>query len=195
MTALPIVTRFTEEEYLGMENASRERHEYVDGYIVAMAGASLRHADVCSNLAAALGRLVDGGPCRVAIADLRVHVASSGRYVYPDLVVACGERVMRKLPEGAMALTNPTAVIEVLSRSTRDYDLGTKLAAYKTIPSLQDIVLVDPVALAVEVWTRSARGWSSERTTTGEMALASAGGSVALDAIFRDLAPVDPALD
>src|SRR5688500_4404463 len=194
MTALPIVTRFTEEEYLGMENARRERHEYVDGYIIGMAGASLRHGDLCANLAVALRRLAGGGPCKVSIADLRVHVASSGRYVYPDLVVACEERAMKKLPEGAMALTNPTLVVEVLSRSTRAYDRGQKLDGYRTIPSLQQVVLVDPLELSVEVWTRTPRGWTSTRADTGSVALGTLG-ALDLAEIFRDIAAPDPELD
>jgi Uma2 family endonuclease len=77
------------EEYLRLEETSPVKHEYVGGFIHALAGASKRHNQIALNIASRLRDAVRGGPCRVYIGDVKVRVADDV-YYYPDVVVSCG---------------------------------------------------------------------------------------------------------
>ena len=83
-------TFFTLEQYLELEQSSREKHEFYAGEVFAMGGASERHNLIVGNLLAALHTRLRGKPCRVYPSDLRVKVSATGLYAYPDLVVVCG---------------------------------------------------------------------------------------------------------
>jgi Uma2 family endonuclease len=125
---------FTVDEYLALERASDERHEYIDGQIYAMAGESGAHGDISVNLVIALGNQLKGTRCRARTKDTKVRSGpvpklgrnTSGMFCYPEVVVVCGE------PEYHDAQTdvvlNPTAIIEVLSPSTEALDRGEKFA-------------------------------------------------------------------
>jgi Uma2 family endonuclease len=188
-----VVTRFTEAQYLALESASEDRHEFLDGQILGMAGASQRHVDTCSNIERVLGAALGPG-CRATGADQRVYVASEAMYTYPDVTVACEPREHRRLREGT-ALVNPRVLVEVLSSSTRAYDLGEKLTYYQTIPSLTDILLVDHVALRIVHWTRQGDGWSATERDHGLIALVGLPIALAVEDAFRDIAPADRDLD
>ena len=133
-------TRFTEYEYLALEQASRTRHEFVDGQIVAMAGGSPRHSLIALNVAAVLRAALRDRPCVVLGSDLAVHIAAAGAYVYPDVTVVCGEVELG--PKRPAGVRNPVLVVEVLSRSTRGYDLGDKFDLFRRLPSLVDFLAV-----------------------------------------------------
>ena len=133
MTALP---KPTPAQYLQQERAAKTKSEYVDGEIFAMAGASLAHNLIVSNLIRELGNQLRKRPCQTYPSDLRVRV--EGDYFYPDASVVCGRP---ELVEGD-TLTNPTLIVEVLSPSTADYDLGSKFARYRRLASLQDYLVV-----------------------------------------------------
>jgi Uma2 family endonuclease len=148
----PITPRY----YLVRERAARYKSEYNDGEIVAMGGASRRHSLICTNLMLGLGPQLSGRRCEIHAHDLRVRLDAGRRYVYPDLVVACGDP--RFEDDELDVLLNPTVVIEVLSRSTEKKDRGWKLDAYRRVASVRAIVLLSQDAPLAEVFRRDAGG-------------------------------------
>jgi Uma2 family endonuclease len=156
-------------EYLALEAASNVKHEYLDGQIYAMAGGSPDHAALQLAVPNLLFAQLRPGRCRAYGSDLRVRVLATGLATYPDVTILCGPRELD--PEDRNSVTNPTLLVEVLSKSTEDYDRGEKFAHYKRIPSLRQYVLVSQGDPCVEVWTRDAEGaWTSVVSTDGEVA-------------------------
>ena len=133
--------KYTASEYLAMERASAEKHEYLDGGIYAMAGASVRHNRITLNIGSELRSALRGSPCEAFPSDLRVRVSATGLYTYPDVSVVCGEPEFED--DAVDTLLNPTVLVEVLSPSTADYDRGAKFEHYRALPSVQEILLVD----------------------------------------------------
>ncbi|MCA0455988.1 MAG: Uma2 family endonuclease [Chloroflexi bacterium] len=155
MSSLP-KQRFTEEEYLAFERASSEKHELIDGEIVAMTGASERHNLI---MASTLGSLLGQSrkkPCKVYPSDMRVRI-SRRQYAYPDITVVCGASVLAD-DDYHDTLLNPTLIIEVLSPSTEGYDRGDKFTLYRTIPSLQEYVLIAQNRIQIERFVRQPDG-------------------------------------
>ena len=145
-------TFITPEEYLEIERKAEYKSEYYQGEMFAMAGASLRHARIISNLMRELGLQLMDRPCLVASNDLRLRVAPTGLYTYPDVMVICGE--LQTADDQQDTVLNPTVIIEVLSDSTRDYDRGRKFQHYRTLPSLQEYLTVAQDAAHIEHWKR-----------------------------------------
>lgn len=147
----------TPEDYLALERASEFRSELIDGQIVAMSGTSRAHSLIVVNLARELSVQLRGRPCELYIADMRVRVAPTELYTYPDLVALCGEP---RLEDGHFdTLSNPTLVIEVLSPSTEAYDRGEKFAHYRGLDSLIEYVLVAQDKIRVEHYRRQDTQW------------------------------------
>ena len=142
-------TGLTEAEYLAFERASGGRHELVDGEVFAMAGGTAEHSAVAVGLLGEIRAAVTGRGCRTFEASMRVHVPSTGRYVYPDGSVVCGPLEFRD--DGRDTLVNPRVVIEVLSESTEAYDHGDKFAGYRSMPSVAEGVTVRLVTLLATV--------------------------------------------
>jgi Uma2 family endonuclease len=147
---------YTVAEYLTMEDASEERHEYRDGEIVAMAGANENHLRIVRNLSRRLAEKLDGSSCENFGVDLRVRV-DGRRYCYPDQVIACAP-LRYDPPDGKVMLTNPTVIFEVLSESTESYDRGDKFSSYRMIESLKEYVLVSQDKVRVETFYRQPDG-------------------------------------
>ena len=131
----------TPEQYEEIEEQSEIRHEYYRGEMFAMAGATVPHILISGNIARALGNHFEDRPCTVYQSDLRVRINATGLYTYPDIVAVCGPAHFAKA-EKQTTLVNPILLVEVFSPSTEAYDRGKKLDHYKTIESLQEIVLV-----------------------------------------------------
>lgn len=149
--------RLTVEEYLEMERASEVRHEYYDGEIFTMVGASFEHNVIVTNLIGLLHPQLREGRCELLMSDMRVQVAATGLYTYPDLIVVCGEPQLTD-EQGDMLL-NPTLIVEVLSESTEAYDRGKKFEHYRTLDSLTDYLLVAQDEPRLEHFTRREGGW------------------------------------
>ncbi|MBS2019537.1 MAG: Uma2 family endonuclease [Deltaproteobacteria bacterium] len=149
-------TVFTEVEYLALEAASETKHEFLDGAIVAMAGASPAHNALAANVTVALGRLTRGKGCITLTSDQRIHVPPTGLYTYADVLVACGER--RYKAGRPASLLNPTIIVEVTSETTEDYDRGKKLINYQSIPELRDYVLVSHRERRIDHYRRGDHG-------------------------------------
>ncbi len=132
-------TTISPQDYLAREREAETKNEYIDGEIYAMTGASEPHNTISINLILTLGPQVRSRTCDIYASDMRVRVPRRA-YLYPDVVVICGEAQFED--DGVDTLLNPTLVVEVLSPSTEDYDFGKKFALYRSIPSLQEYVLV-----------------------------------------------------
>ena len=133
------------------------KHEYVNGKVFAMAGASRRHNHAVGNLFARLHQQVRGTPCQVYGSDMKLHIKRQGdvRFYYPDLHICCEDE-----PE-TYYNTRPVLIAEVPSESTGRIDRGEKLEAYKNIPSLACILLIHTSVQHVELYAREAHweGW------------------------------------
>lgn len=147
---------FGHDDYLAWEQEQPERHEFVNGEVFAMSGASDAHGTAALNLAALLRSALRGTPCRPFIADMKVLVAPASCFYYPDILVTCDAR--DRSPEANHVKQHPTLIVEVLSPSTEAYDRGNKFAAYRQLESLQEYVLISLDARRVEVFRRDAAG-------------------------------------
>lgn len=168
MSVQPQLSRMTPEEYLAFERRATTRNEFVHGELVAMTGASRKHNLVCGNVHGLLWTQLRGSPCEVYVNDMRVKVAHAGDYLYPDVVVVCGEP--RFEDDVFDTLLNPTLIVEVLSPSTKDYDRGGKWEKYRQIDSLRDYLVVSQDRVYVERYTRQGeRFWLlSEASDVGD---------------------------
>ena len=142
----------TASEYLDWEATQPERWEYIDGEVYAMTGARRVHNVVAGNLFAELRQALRGTPCMPYVADMRLQLAASNVYFYPDVMVSCDARDA----QAELTLEHPRLVAEVLSDSTAGYDRGTKFKHYRLLPSLQELVFIDPDARTVELYRRGA---------------------------------------
>jgi Uma2 family endonuclease len=132
--------RLTAEEYLALERQAPYKSEYGNGEVFAMSGASRRHNLIALNIGAELRAQLKQRPCEVYTSDMRVKISRTGIYTYPDVVVVCEEPVFEDAEVDT--LLNPTVLVEVLSKSTEDYDRGGKFEHYRTLASLQEYLLV-----------------------------------------------------
>jgi Uma2 family endonuclease len=146
----------TPQEFLEQERKAERKSEYLAGEVFAMAGASEQHVLIVKNLAVALDFQIRGASCRVYLTDMRVRVECSGLYTYPDLVAVCGKPAFED--EKRDTLLNPLLIVEVLSRSTENYDRGGKFAMYRKLDSLQEYLLVTQYAVHVERYLRQPGG-------------------------------------
>jgi len=178
---------YTMEEYLEMENASEEKHEYYQGEIFAMSGARLPHIIVTGNLFASLRSKLKGKPCRPYGNDMRIHIPANTLFTYPDLTIICGKP--ESLNNDGLNFLNPTVLIEVLSPSTRKYDRESKFKLYRDIPSLKEYVMVDPASISVEAhYINSSGNWELQDFTSidDDLSLNSVGVSLTLKEIYED---------
>jgi Uma2 family endonuclease len=148
---LNVGTQLQYADYLALEASSNVKHEFLGGQIYAMAGGTPDHTALAAAASGLLFGQLRGGNCRAYDANLRVRTPS-GLSTYPDVTVICGPSERHE--DDPQAVTNPALIIEVLSRSTEDYDEGDKFAHYKTITSLKQYVLVSHRDRSLKVWTR-----------------------------------------
>ncbi|MGF1602705.1 MAG: Uma2 family endonuclease [Thermosynechococcaceae cyanobacterium] len=147
----------TPEDYLQLEESSPVKHEYIDGAVYAMAGASDAHVAIALNLAADLRSHLRGSHCRVYISDMKVQIESLNRYFYPDVMVTCDPRDQKTTTYKCF----PKLIVEVLSTSTAAFDRGDKFADYQQLESLQEYVLINTHLKRVECYRRQEQGlWS-----------------------------------
>jgi Uma2 family endonuclease len=152
MNTAPIL-KYTAEEYLALEEKSLEKHEFYQGEIFAMAGASIEHNQVVKNTLFTIEEhLRKTNTCQIFPSDLKIHSLGNSLYTYPDLSIICGE--IERLENNKNIVTNPTVLIEVLSESTQDYDRGGKFKLYRDIPSLKEYILISSLEILVEKYNK-----------------------------------------
>jgi Uma2 family endonuclease len=179
-------TKLTTKDYLELERASSVRHEWHDGEMIAMAGASKAHNLIAGNIFAALHHQLRGKSCKAFITDLKLAVASADLYFYPDIMVVCGKDAF--IEEDITS--NAAVIIEVLSESTESRDRGEKFNAYQLVPSLQDYVLVSQHKMQVEVYQKvSKREWIYSKLDSASQVinLKSIDGTLSLTTIYEEV--------
>jgi Uma2 family endonuclease len=170
-------------DYLAWERLQPERHEFFDGEVFAMAGGSLRHNALSSNVTAALHAALHGRGCILLSSDQRVGVGAGERYVYPDVTVVCGAVALVHATNDVIA--NPTILVEVLSSSTEQYDRGLKWEGYQRIESLTDYVLVSQSEPRIEHFSRELdASWRYRAAGPAEHVTLSTGVTLLVDGIF-----------
>lgn len=146
----------TVEEYLEFDEKSKIRHEFMDGEVFAMAGATRKHSKIASNIGIELGYQLKGKGCEVHFSDLRIR-SRKKHFVYGDVTIFCGEPELEIYKETEILL-NPKIVVEVLSKSTEARDRGDKAVDYRRLPSLTDYVLVSQKRMFIEHFVRQNDG-------------------------------------
>lgn len=190
--SLPAESRLTPEEYLMRERKAEIRHEFFNGEIFAMAGASRAHNLIATNVSRDLSLQLENRPCEVYAGDMRVKVSATGLYTYPDIVVVCDEPQFED--DRADTLLNPTLIVEVLSPSTEAYDRGDKFAQYREIPSLREYLLIAQDRGRLERYLRgSAAEWvlTATHEMSGSLHLPSIGCDLALARVYAKV-PLPP---
>ena len=144
---------YSPTEYLELEVNSEERHEFIDGQIIPMTGGTPNHNQIAGNFYAALNFALKRQPYRVFVTDQRLWIPKKRIYTYPDVMVL---NTPLEFAEGRTdTITNPKAIAEVLSKSTKSYDRDEKFAAYRTIPSFQEYILIDQYTMHVEQYCKT----------------------------------------
>ncbi|MBD1931388.1 MULTISPECIES: Uma2 family endonuclease [Cyanophyceae] len=185
MIANPSYNHISPEEYLEAEEVSPIKHEYRNGQVYAMAGASNIHVIIAGNLFAMLRNHVRGSGCQTYIADTKAHIESIDTYYYPDVMVSCDRRDR----EFNNFLRYPCLIVEVLSSTTEAFDRGDKFSDYRQMESLQEYVLISQTRMRVECFRRNAEGlWVLYPYDEGaEVHLASVDFRCAIADIYEDV--------
>lgn len=143
------------EDYLAGEETSPIKHEYIDGQVYAMAGASDAHVTIAGNLFALLRNHVRGRGCRVYMSDMKAQIDTANIYYYPDILVTCDPRDRE--------LTNykkyPCLIVEVLSPKTEAFDRGDKFIDYQQLETLQEYILINQKSQRADCFRRNAEGF------------------------------------
>lgn len=144
------------QEYLERERASKEKHEYWWGEVIAMAGGTFDHSRVATNVVGELYSRLRGSRCQAHGSDLRVRINRTGRYVYPDATVVCGQPEFDPDDPRKTTILNPSVVVEVLSETSETRDLTAKLQAYTELRSVEEYLVVDSRRRYAIAYTRDA---------------------------------------
>jgi Uma2 family endonuclease len=182
--------KYAYAEYIALEASSNVRHEFLAGQIYAMPSGTPEHAALAATVIGVLFPQLRGTGCRAYDADLRVRTPS-GLATYPDVTVICGPT--ERHPDDPNAVTNPTVIIEILSRTTEEYDRGDKFEHYKSAQSLRQVLFVSHRERSVEVWTRDDTGvWSRAVVRDGETATLTIGPRLDVREIYEAVAEPRP---
>ena len=177
--------KLTPEEYFAWEEMQTMRHEYLDGEVYAMSGGTINHSEIALNLGVLLKTHMRGSVCKVLNSDARINICETMNYVYPDISVTCDERDKTT----TQYITYPCLVVEVLSPSTEAYDRGNKFKMYRQNPGLQEYVLVDSEAIAIEIFRRTEKDtWQILNYQAGDVVeLTSVNLTFPIEEIYEDI--------
>ncbi len=177
----------TDAEYLRIEREAFEKSEFINGRVVAMAGASENHNVISSNVFGEIWTRTKNSQCRPFSSDMRVK-AKKGNYYYPDIVVVCGERKFEDNKKDV--LLNPKVIIEVLSKSTKLKDRNEKLDSYMSLEDLTDYVLIEQDTMRIEHFVKiNEKEWKVYLLTekADKLVLESINSEVSLEEIYREV--------
>ena len=188
MSAVPALKFISIEDYLSLEETAQEKHEYYRGEIFAMAGGTIAHNQIVSNMVSEVNFFLREKDCQVFPSDLKVHNEANSLFTYPDISIVCGEP--QKWQGRNDTITNPVVIIEVLSESTQLYDRGQKFKLYRSIPSLKEYLLVSSLEFLVEHFTKQAEdAWNFRELSNPEdrLTIESIGFSCPLKELYRNV--------
>ncbi|MBE9101584.1 Uma2 family endonuclease [filamentous cyanobacterium LEGE 07170] len=186
MTVIKSHAYFTPEEYLEIERVSPIKHEYLQGQLIAMAGASKAHVIIAGNLSALLVNHLRDTGCIAYATDMKVRLPDLNLFYYADLAVTCDDRDRTSDED---FILHPKLIIEVLSDSTEAFDRGDKFSNYKSIPELEEYVLVHQKQVLVERFQRKSDNlWMPQIYRAGEtVEFASIGFACAIADLYENL--------
>jgi Uma2 family endonuclease len=173
------------DEYLALESASEVKHEWINGLVYAMSRGTPEHGRLSAAMVRALPQTDE---CRVYSSDTLLYVERAQHSTYADASIVCGAILTRGAKDKngkslGEAITNPTVVVEVLSKSTEQRDRNERFVLFQQADSLEEYVLVSQDERRIEVRRRVGRSWSSEIRGTGEVVLIH-GSEIAVDAVY-----------
>lgn len=173
------------KEYLDMERASDEKHEYFDGQVYNMSGASLKHIKISVNLTIQIGKFLEDSDCNVLTENMRTTNSDRSAYMYPDVTIVCGKEELED--DKFDTLLNPSVIFEILSPSTQNVDKGRKLLYYQLIPSLKEYFMVDTLKQRIYIAKKQENGkWAFENTVeAGSLFIETIQLSLPLSAIYK----------
>lgn len=139
------------QEYLEFEKNSIDKHEYYRGEIFIRAGAMPKHNVIFKNVFGSVAMHLKGKSCQPYGSDLRINIPENTLFTYPDISIICGDIVTSEHDEDTA--TQPVVLIEILSKSTKDYDRGSKFKLYRDIPTLKEYILIDSESISIEAFS------------------------------------------
>ncbi|MBF0463389.1 MAG: Uma2 family endonuclease [Magnetococcales bacterium] len=179
MVLQAIDTMISEADYLKGELESEIKHEYIDGRVYAMAGANEQHNRLTSTVSRKFGNHMEDKPCDAYSSDFKVRVGT--KYFYPDVVVKCDSEYNNE-----DYTEHPIIIVEITSASTEKFDQTYKLAVYKTIPSLQEYVIIEQYKARVDVYKRHGMSWNFQTYQLGDSILfESIGLTLSVEEIYK----------
>jgi len=184
MTLAQETPYYSPQEYLELEVNSEIRHEYINGLIIPMTGGTPNHNQLAGNFYAMLNFALKRQPYQVFVTDQRLWIPTRKIHTYPDIMVV---KTPLEYQEGRTdTLVNPVMIAEVLSKSTKGYDRDEKFAAYRTIPSLQEYILIDQYTMHIEQYFKTDNNqWIFSEFTDGNINLNLA--SISCQMILSDI--------
>ena len=176
------------EDYLVLERASENKHEYFDGHIVAMSGAGLRRNIIAMNVYNAIGPFLKDKGCTILPSGMRVTTPSHDYYMYPDAVIVCGEPELQD--DQFDTLLNPSVIFEILSPSTASIDKGRKFFFYRAIPSFKEYIMIDTMRKLIIVSRKQpGNSWVFENIDEhGTLTIQTIGFTITLQEIYNGTA-------
>jgi len=154
VTAQDNSPQLTPEEYVAWEEKQLEKHEYIDGQVYAMGGGNVNHGRIAIRLTAMFDAHLEGSSCITGNSDIKVNIAGTKNYTYPNASVTCDERD-KNTPN---SFTYPCLIVEVLSDSTEAYDRGSKFRMYRNNPALIDYLLVSSTHIEMDLYHKNNAG-------------------------------------
>lgn len=148
--------RYTPEEYLELEETAEYKNEYRDGEIIPMPGVTTNHNKIALNFCKKFPLTVQGQNYDIYMSDVKLWIPNYRLYTYPDVMVIKGEPIYEGT--GTTNIINPLLVVEVLSNSTKNYDKTDKFKYYRSIPYLQEYIMIDQYSFAVEQFAKQSAG-------------------------------------
>ena len=156
-------------EFLIWERKQEYKHEYVNGEVIAMSGASINHNRISSNIHGRIWNFLQGKTCEIFSSDLRIAVKAKNSFFYPDIIIAC-EKLEFDEDSIKDTVKNPTIIFEILSASTENYDMGKKMMFYMQIESLQQYIMIDSKKVHIQIITKreEERTWKFDEFSNTE---------------------------
>jgi Uma2 family endonuclease len=152
MSAIPASKYISIEDYITAEETALEKHEYYKGEVFAMAGAGIPHNRIVRNTSTEIDNFLKGKSCEIFPSDLKIYIEANSLFTYPDLTIFC--EPVKTYKNRSDVATNPIVIIEVLSKSTQDYDRGSKFKLYRDLPSLKEYILISSIEVLVEKYIK-----------------------------------------
>ena len=187
-----LLEKLTTEDYIQLEDETGLKHEYRDGWVVAISGVTEEHDLVASAIRNHLREGLQKKNAHVYSSAIRVFIPECNKFVYPDATIVCGESQRHALPRGAYALTNPSAILEVSSKGTVKYDQEEKYDCYRTLASFNEYVLAAQDEVRIETRKKNVEGdWQTEVFDQLDQIIEVLGCSISLQQIYEDVNIID----